>query len=73
MRHSAIGMRVDERAVLAVHEIPVLALLRDLRARDRRAIRTERAKTLGNIFGETRELDVFALELLAPVAPLRTA
>jgi len=27
----------------------------------------ERAKTLGNIFGETRELDVFALELLAPV------
>ncbi len=27
----------------------------------------ERAKTLADIFGDTRELDVFALELLAPV------
>jgi len=27
----------------------------------------ERAKTLADVFGETRELDVFALELLAPI------
>ena len=30
----------------------------------------ERAKTLADVFGETRELDVFALELLAPIEDL---
>ena len=30
----------------------------------------ERAKTLADVFGETRELDVFALELLAPIEEL---
>jgi inorganic triphosphatase YgiF len=30
----------------------------------------ERAKTLADVFGETRELDVFALELLAPIEGL---
>lgn len=30
----------------------------------------ERAKTLADVFGETRDLDVFALELLAPIEDL---
>jgi len=55
MRVGLRRLRAALSAFGAAFRVPALEELR------------ERAKTLGNIFGETRELDVFALELLAPV------
>src|SRR6185436_18240577 len=53
-----VGLRRLRAALSAFGDAFRVPVLEELR---------ERAKTLANIFGETRELDVFALELLAPV------
>jgi inorganic triphosphatase YgiF len=56
-----VGLRRLRAALSAFGDAFRAAPLEELRAR---------AKTLADVFGETRELDVFALELLAPIEEL---
>jgi CHAD domain-containing protein len=56
-----VGLRRLRAALTAFGDAFRAQSLEDLR---------ERAKTLADVFGETRELDVFALELLAPIEQL---
>jgi triphosphatase len=53
-----VGLRRLRAALSAFGDAFRVAALEDLR---------QRAKTLADMFGETRELDVFALQLLAPI------
>jgi inorganic triphosphatase YgiF len=80
LRHIArnTGAVAEARDPEGIHQIRVgLRRLRaalsafgdSFRAQPLEALR-ERAKTLADVFGETRELDVFALELLAPIEEL---
>jgi inorganic triphosphatase YgiF len=80
LRHIArnTGAVADARDPEGIHQIRVglrrlraaLSAFGDaFRAPPLEALR-ERAKTLADVFGETRELDVFALELLAPIEEL---